>query len=113
MSEKNRCRVLIEGARPSGLSNLKTARVGAGALMVLVSAIGGLVERGLYDRYGRRIAKWGGTKCRIDPAGVRFQANGKCFNRPNVLEHSLENRETVECICQFAMLLRVCNRQSS
>jgi hypothetical protein len=31
---------------------------------------------------------------------------------PNVLEHSLENRETVECISQFAMLLRVCNRQS-
>ena len=53
-----------------------------------------------------------GTKCRVDPAGVRFQANRKCFNTPNVLEHSLENRETVECISQFAMLLRVCNRQS-
>jgi hypothetical protein len=32
--------------------------------------------------------------------------------RAAVLEHSLENRETVECISQFAMLLRVCNRQS-
>ena len=32
--------------------------------------------------------------------------------RPNVLEHFLENRETVECISQFAMLLRVCDRQS-
>lgn len=51
-------------------------------------------------------------KCRIDPAVVRFQANRKCFNTPNVLEHSLENRETVECISQFAMLLRVCNWQS-
>ncbi len=54
----------------------------------------------------------GGTKCRIDPAVVRFQANRKCFNTPNVLEHFLENRETVECISQFAMFLRVCNRQS-
>jgi hypothetical protein len=34
------------------------------------------------------------------------------FNTPNVLEHSLENRETVECISQLAMLLGVCNRQS-
>jgi len=42
----------------------------------------------------------------------RFQANRKCFNAPNVLEHSLENGETVECISQFAMLLRMCNRQS-
>ena len=33
------------------------------------------------------------------------------FNTLNVLEHSLESRETVECIFQFAMLLRVCNRQ--
>jgi hypothetical protein len=32
--------------------------------------------------------------------------------RPNVLEHFLENRKTVECISQFAMLLRVRNRQS-
>ena len=32
--------------------------------------------------------------------------------RAAVLEHSLENREAVECISQFAMLLRVCNRQS-
>jgi hypothetical protein len=32
--------------------------------------------------------------------------------RSAVLEHSLENRETVECISQFAMLLRVCDRQS-
>jgi hypothetical protein len=34
------------------------------------------------------------------------------FNTLNVLEHSLENRETVERISQFAMLLGVCNRQS-
>jgi hypothetical protein len=47
-----------------------------------------------------------------DPAVVRFQATRKCFNTPNMLEHSLENRETVECISQFAMLLRVCDRQS-
>ena len=33
--------------------------------------------------------------------------------QPKALEHSLENRETVECVSQFAMLLRVCNRQSS
>ena len=32
--------------------------------------------------------------------------------RAAVLEHSLENRETVESISQFALLLRVCNRQS-
>lgn len=66
----------------------------------------------IYDRYGRALRSGGGTICRIDPAVVRFQANRKCFNTPNVLEHSLENRETVECISQFAMLLRVCNRQS-
>jgi hypothetical protein len=36
----------------------------------------------------------------------------KMFNKPNVLEHSPENRETVECISQFAMLLGVYNRQS-
>ena len=47
----------------------------------------------------------GGTKCRIDPAVVRLQANRKCFNTPNVLEHFLENRETVECVSQFALLL--------
>ncbi len=40
-----------------------------------------------------------------------FQAKHK-KNLPNVLEHSLENPETVECISQFAMLLKVCNRQS-
>jgi hypothetical protein len=61
---------------------------------------------------GGALRSGGGTICRIDPAVVRFQAHRKCFNRANVLEHSLENRETVECISQFAMLLRVCNRQS-
>jgi len=40
-----------------------------------------------------------------DRSRSRFQANRECFNTPNVLEHSLENRETVECISQFAMLL--------
>ena len=53
-----------------------------------------------------------GTIRRTDPAVFRFQANRKCFNTQSVLEHSLENRETVECISQFAMLLRVCDRQS-
>jgi len=51
------------------------------------------------------------TTCRINPAVVRSSGQ-ECFNAPNVLEHSLENRQTVECISQFAMLLRVCNRQS-
>jgi len=46
------------------------------------------------------------------PHQNRFQANRKRFNTPNVLEHSPENRETVECISQFAMLLGVYNRQS-
>ena len=32
---------------------------------------------------------------------------------PSVLEHSLENDETVECISQFAMLFRVCNRSGA
>jgi hypothetical protein len=36
----------------------------------------------------------------------------KMVQRANVLEHSLENHETVECISQFAMLPRICNRQS-
>jgi len=35
------------------------------------------------------------------------------LQRANVLKHPLENSETVECVSQFAMLLRVCNRQSS
>jgi len=61
---------------------------------------------------GGALRSGGGTICRIDPAPVRFQANRKCFNTPNVLAHSSENRETVECISQFAMLLGVCNRQS-
>ena len=42
----------------------------------------------------------------------RFQTNRKPLQHANVLEHPLENRETVECISQFAMLLRVCDRQS-
>ncbi len=72
---------------------------------------------GLYNfqngpRGGGALRSGGGTICRIDPAAVRFQANTKCFNTPDVLEHSPENRETVECISQFAMLLGVCNRQS-
>jgi hypothetical protein len=36
----------------------------------------------------------------------------KMLQHANVLEHSLENRETAECISQFAILLRVRNRQS-
>ncbi len=46
---------------------------------------------------------------RIEPCTKNSK---KMLQPPNVLEHSLENRETVECISQFAMLLRVCNRQS-
>jgi hypothetical protein len=53
-----------------------------------------------------------GKICRIDPAAVRFQPARKCFNTPTVLEHALENREAVECVSKFAMLLRVCDRQS-
>ena len=65
----------------------------------------------LSEQKVQRVPLRGYRKCRIDPPVDRFQANRKCFNTPNVLEHSLENRETVECISQFAMLLRVCNRQ--
>jgi hypothetical protein len=43
----------------------------------------------------------------------RVQITENAFKPPNLLEHSLESREAVECISQFAMLLRVSNRQSS
>jgi hypothetical protein len=33
------------------------------------------------------------------------------LNTSGVLEHFLQNRETAECISQFTMLLRACNRQ--
>src|SRR5439155_19940111 len=46
------------------------------------------------------------------PQQFDFRPNRKGFNTPNVLKHSLENREAVECISEFAMLLRVCDRQS-
>jgi len=64
------------------------------------TVMGGALRRGV------------GTICRIGPQFFRFQANKKCFKRSNVLEHSLENREIVECISEFATLLRVCDRQS-
>jgi len=73
-------------------------------------------KKKIYNRYGRRMRGWGGTMCRIDPAVVRFQATisgqQKVLQHAKLLEHSFENRETVECISQFAMLFRVCNRQS-
>jgi hypothetical protein len=34
------------------------------------------------------------------------------FDTPDVLEHSLENRETVERISQFLTFFRVCDRQN-
>ena len=53
-----------------------------------------------------------GTICRIDAPVFDFRPTANGFNTPRVLEHSLENCETVECVSQLAMLLRVCDRQS-
>ena len=69
-----------------------------------------VVKRRFFDSYGRRIAAVG--LARYAGPIPQFFDFRKCFNTPNVLEHSLENRETVECVSQFAMLLRVCDRQS-
>src|SRR5437667_11043563 len=66
-----------------------------------------------YDSYGRRIAKGGrhDMQDRSRSSSISGQTEN-ASTRPNVLEHFLENRKTVECISQFAMLLRVRNRQS-
>jgi hypothetical protein len=44
--------------------------------------------------------------------GSLISGQQKILQHDDALEHSLENRETVECVSQFAMLLGVCNRQS-
>ncbi len=53
------------------------------------------------------------ARCGIGSAGFRFQRNRKLFQLAYLLEHSLENCKTVECISQFPTLLRVCDRQSA
>jgi hypothetical protein len=53
------------------------------------------------------IGRKGGSA--LAPARILTRQGGS-FNMPNVLEHSLKNAEAVECLFQFAMLLRVCNR---
>ncbi len=59
-----------------------------------------------------RIAKWEWHDMQDRSRSSSISGQQKMLQHANVLEHSLENRETVECISQFAMLLRVCNRQS-
>ena len=66
----------------------------------------------IYDRYGRRIAKWGWHDMQDRSRSSSISGQQKMLQHAHVLEHSLENRENVECISQFAMLLRACNRQS-
>ena len=57
----------------------------------------------------QQLSAWTDPAMAILPRGA---ATRKFFNMPNVLEHPFENCETVKCISQFAMLPRVCDRQS-